>query len=53
LLISPNGMAHFPGCPHKSDDPGYGRCAEFDTPRAWERLGNREHVQAAGKITWT
>lgn len=20
LLISPNGMGHFPGCPHKGDD---------------------------------
>jgi hypothetical protein len=39
LLISPNGTAHFPGCPHKGDDPDYSRWACLDTPRAWERLG--------------
>lgn len=40
LLISPNGMAHFPNCPHKGDDPDYSRWATLTTPRAWERLGN-------------
>jgi len=48
LLISRNGMAHFPGCPHKGDDPDYSRWATLDTPRAWQRLGNGEHLQATG-----
>ncbi len=48
LLISPNGMAHFPGCPHKGDDADYDRWAELDTPRAWERLGNAEQMLATG-----
>lgn len=48
LLISPRGMAHFPGCPHKGDDPGYGHWAELDTPGAWTRLGNGEHIRATG-----
>lgn len=48
LLISPNGMAHFPGCPHKGGDPDYSRWAKLDTPRAWERLGNGEPLQATG-----
>lgn len=47
LLISRNGIAHFPGCPHK-DDQDYSRWAELDTPRAWERLGNGEQLQATG-----
>ena len=48
LLISPNNMAHFPQCPHKGDDPDYGRWAELDAPHAWERLGNGEHLRATG-----
>jgi hypothetical protein len=48
LLISRNGMAHFPGCPHKGDDPDYKRWATLDTPRAWERLGNGEQLHATG-----
>jgi hypothetical protein len=48
LLISRNGMAHFPGCPHKGDDPDYRRWATLDTPRAWERLGNGEQLHATG-----
>jgi hypothetical protein len=48
LLISPNGMAHFPGCPHKGGDPDYDRWAELDMPRAWERLGNAEQLPATG-----
>jgi hypothetical protein len=48
LLISPNGMAHFPGCPHKGDDPDYSRWATLDTSRAWERLGNGERLEATG-----
>jgi hypothetical protein len=48
LLISPNGIAHFPGCHHKGDDQDYSRWAELDTARAWERLGNGEQLQATG-----
>ena len=48
LLISPRGMAHFPGCPHKGDDPDYSDWAELDVPRAWERLGNGEQLRATG-----
>jgi len=48
LLISPNGMAHFPGCPHRGDDPDYSRWATLDAPRAWERLGNGEQLAATG-----
>jgi hypothetical protein len=39
LLISPNGMVYFSGCPHKGDDPDYRRWAELDMRRArndWE-----------------
>lgn len=46
LLISPSGMAHFPGCPDKGDDPDYSRWATLDVPRAWERLGNGEQLAA-------
>ena len=48
LLVSPNSMAHFPRCPHKGDDPDYSRWAELDTPNAWVRLGNGEHLHATG-----
>jgi hypothetical protein len=48
LLISPNGIVHFPGCPHKGDDPDYRRWATLDTARAWERLGNGERLEATG-----
>lgn len=48
LLISPNGKAHFQGCPHKGDHPDYSRWANLDVPRAWERLGNGEHLRATG-----
>lgn len=48
LLISPNGVAHFLGCPHKGDDPDYSRWAKLNMPRAWERLGNGEQLQATG-----
>jgi hypothetical protein len=58
LLISPNGIVHFPGCHHKGDDPDYSRWARLDTPRAWERLGNGEQLpatdgQSAGLIART
>jgi hypothetical protein len=48
LLISPNGIAHFSGCPHKGDDRDYSRWAELNVSRAWERLGNGEQLQATG-----
>jgi hypothetical protein len=48
LLISPNGIAHFPGCPHKGDHPDDSRWASLDTLPAWERLGNGEQLQATG-----
>ena len=41
-------LAHFPGCPHKGDHPDYSRWATRDTPRAWERLGNRENLGGTG-----
>ena len=48
LLISPAGMAHFRGCPHKGDDADYSDWAELDVLEAWERLGNGEHLGATG-----
>jgi hypothetical protein len=48
LLISPRGMAHFPGCPHKGDDPDYDHWAELDTSGAWTRLSNGEQIRATG-----
>jgi hypothetical protein len=48
LLISPNGMAHFPGCTHKGDDANYSRWAKLVMPRGWERLGNGERLRATG-----
>jgi hypothetical protein len=51
LLISPNGIAHFPGCPHKGDHQDYRKWAELDTARAWERLSNGEQLQATGGLS--
>ena len=48
LLISPNKVAHFPGCFHKGDHEDYSRWARLETPRAWERLGNGEQLPATG-----
>jgi hypothetical protein len=48
LLVSPRGMAHFSGCPHKGDDRDYSRWAEITSPNAWQRLGNGEELQATG-----
>jgi len=48
VLVSPSGIAHFPQCPHKGDDPDYSRWAEIDTPNAWERLGNGDQLSATG-----
>ena len=49
LLISPRGMAHFAGCPHKGqDDDDFALWAELDTLGAWVRLGNGEKMRATG-----
>lgn len=48
LEISPTNLAHFPGCPHKGDDPDRSGWADLDTPDAWRRLGNGEHLAATG-----
>lgn len=48
LLVSPNGIAHFAGCPHKGDHQDYSRWAELNARRAWERLGNGERLRATG-----
>ncbi len=52
LLISPNGVAHFAGCPHKGDHQDYRRWAELNVPRAWERLGNGEQLRATRVLAW-
>lgn len=39
LLVSPRGMVHFEGCPHK-DDPDFSRCARLPVEGAWQELGN-------------
>ena len=48
LLTSPNGIAHFSGCPHKGDDPGLQEVGGAYVPCAWKRLGNGEQLQATG-----
>jgi hypothetical protein len=48
LFVSPRGIAHFPDCPHKGDDPDFSRWAEINTPNAWQRLGNGQALQATG-----
>jgi hypothetical protein len=48
LLISPSGIAHFAGCPHKGDHPDYSRWGALDAPSAWERLGNGAQLRATG-----
>jgi hypothetical protein len=51
LLVSPNGIAPFPGCPHKGDHQDYRRWADLETARAWERLGNGEQMPATGGLS--
>ena len=46
-LISPKGIAHFAGCPHKGDHQDYRRWAELSTPRAGN-AGNGEQLRATG-----
>jgi hypothetical protein len=48
LLISPRGMAHFAGCPHKGDDDNLTLWAELDTPSAWFQLANGQELLATG-----
>jgi hypothetical protein len=42
-------MAHFPGCPHKGDDPDFSYWGSLDLPQAWQLLGNGEHLLATGR----
>lgn len=49
VRISPRGVAHFDGCPHKGDDPDYTRWGELVAPGAWQRLGNGEHFEIEDK----
>lgn len=44
LLISPRGMAHFEGCPHKGEDPGFERWGRLTEQGLWQRLGNGERI---------
>ena len=49
ILVSPTGYAHLPGCMHKgNEDNDYSEWGLIDTPGAWARLGNGEHIQATG-----
>ena len=50
LEVSPTHVAHFPGCPHKGDDPDFSRWGLItrDPATAWQALGNGESVQADG-----
>lgn len=48
LMVSPNGLGHLPGCPHKGDDEDLSRWGEIDLEHAWSRLGNGEQIQATG-----
>jgi hypothetical protein len=49
LLVSPSGVAHFEGCPHKGDDPDFSKWARLDgITNALQRLGNDESIQANG-----
>ena len=47
LLVSPRGVAHFDGCPHKGDDPDLSKWGRIErVPHAWQRLGNGDIVPA-------
>lgn len=48
ILVSPTGLAHFPGCPHKADDEDYSRWGVIESDNAWSRLGNGESIKATG-----
>ena len=47
LLVSPRGVAHFEGCPHKGDDADFSKWGRIDrVPNAWQRLGHGETMPA-------
>lgn len=48
LLVSPAGLAHFPGCPHKGEDDDYSRWGVINLENVWTRIGNGEQIQATG-----
>ncbi|HCX84702.1 MAG TPA: hypothetical protein DHV14_06130 [Micrococcales bacterium] len=54
LRVSPRGMAHFDGCPHKGDeDDDYSKWGSIDEPGAWQVLANKERIEsvtAEGKL---
>lgn len=45
VRVSPRGMAHFDGCPHKGDDPNYDLWGQVNEKGAWQRLGNGESIR--------
>lgn len=48
LQVSPRGVAHFKGCPHKGDDPDFRERVEVADAGAWESLGDGEQFPAYG-----
>lgn len=46
IWISPNGLAHLPGCMHKDDD--LSRWGQIEGDNVWGRLGNGEQIKATG-----
>jgi hypothetical protein len=48
LLVSPRGMAHFPGCPHKGDDPDLGQWGNLELPRHIRLAPRARHARAGG-----
>ena len=44
VLVSPRGVAHFDGCPHKGDDPDYARWGRIEGVDTWQVLGNGGHL---------
>lgn len=50
LEVSPRGWAHFPGCPHKGDDPEKARWGRIEEPDAWQVLGNGVRITTADQI---
>lgn len=48
LLVSPRGMAHFDGCPHK-EDPDYSRWGTIDRHGAWQALANGEEIETVSE----
>ena len=48
VLISPRGVAHLAGCPHKGDDLDYSQWGEADAPGSWASLGQGGTLVATG-----